>query len=105
MIRESANIACRNRPAFKLQTLFQIHNLILTAGSGLLLALMLEEMYVGFTLRKSVTDDRKCAPLVEEQLFLRYLQPQGLHSRTWLVAMHVRRSLLISPFSASCRTT
>lgn len=36
----------RNRPAFKLQALFQIHNVILSAGSLLLLVLMLEEMSV-----------------------------------------------------------
>ncbi|KAH8084681.1 putative fatty acid elongase [Filobasidium floriforme] len=34
----------RNRPAFKLQALFQIHNVILSAGSLLLLVLMLEEI-------------------------------------------------------------
>ncbi|ODN83978.1 hypothetical protein, variant [Cryptococcus amylolentus CBS 6039] len=34
----------KNRPAFKLQIPFQIHNVYLTLGSGLLLALMLEEI-------------------------------------------------------------
>ncbi|ORY23942.1 ELO family [Naematelia encephala] len=34
----------RSRPAFKLTFLFQVHNLLLTTGSGILLALMLEEI-------------------------------------------------------------
>jgi fatty acid elongase 3 len=34
----------KNRPPYKLQVLFQTHNLILTSGSALLLALMLEEI-------------------------------------------------------------
>lgn len=36
----------RNRQPFKLKIPFQIHNVYLTLGSGLLLVLMLEEMYV-----------------------------------------------------------
>ena len=34
----------RNRAPFKLQFLFRVHNFLLSAGSALLLALMLEEM-------------------------------------------------------------
>jgi len=34
----------KNRPAMKLQALFQIHNVLLTLGSALLLALMAEEL-------------------------------------------------------------
>jgi len=34
----------KNRPAYKFQTIFQAHNVILSSGSALLLALMLEEI-------------------------------------------------------------
>lgn len=34
----------RNRAPFKLQFLFRVHNFLLSAGSAILLALMLEEM-------------------------------------------------------------
>ncbi|KZT02707.1 GNS1/SUR4 membrane protein [Laetiporus sulphureus 93-53] len=34
----------KNRPPLKLQRLFQLHNIILSAGSGLLLACMIEEI-------------------------------------------------------------
>lgn len=36
--------AYRNRQPFKLTFLFQVHNIYLTVGSGILLLLMLEEM-------------------------------------------------------------
>jgi len=43
----------KNQSAYKLTTLFQVHNIFLTIGSGLLLVLMLEEIlpvvwYKGF---------------------------------------------------------
>jgi hypothetical protein len=37
-----------NRQPYKLTTLFQIHNVILSSGSALLLVLMLEEIYPWF---------------------------------------------------------
>jgi fatty acid elongase 3 len=35
----------RDQPPLKLTTLFQLHNIILSAGSALLLALMVEEVF------------------------------------------------------------
>lgn len=48
----------RNHPAQKLNTLFRIHNAFLTLGSGLLLALMVEE--VASIWVKSGTYDTMC---------------------------------------------
>lgn len=38
----------KNRPPMRLQGLFQLHNIILSAGSALLLSLMIEEIFPMF---------------------------------------------------------
>lgn len=43
-LRWEETLTDRSRPAYKLTALFRLHNIFLTLISGLLLALMVEEM-------------------------------------------------------------